>query len=407
MSVIRGRFRADEGMTLVELMVALLILGVVLAAMASTLITSLLSVQRAEAATQARQIGQQELEKLQALDWEDAGFYASEVATASHLGGTTFGGEELAILPPQSPRPTQIPEPEDLVSVDGVDFAVRRAITWRNTGDGDHKHFTVFVDYGRPGNVQTIEMRALRAPEPNEAVRTFAVDTFTATPDEVTRDTSGSFTPGTIDVTVATSSSADNFVTLTWEHEDGTTGGPITMVSTDGGFTWNTTLAPTTLGWTEGIVSLNIYATRGALTAEDTRTISVLTAGAPPVISVRGLEVTQEGLTDVICVSGGGKPSPNAVVRADIRGLGSTDVNRVKVDWTGSQAAAPIQMSYDQNTTDGLGAWFKLTVDNNFKFTVDPADFTVYIDDVPAHSTPFSSPVYTKGGGGSDPDDCD
>lgn len=174
-------------MSLVEMMVALLVLGVVLSALASVLITSLWSVRGQEATTQATAAINDILEEAQRVEYDVAVLCDTKANTA--FGGDwpsgTFEGEDLVLSPDICDTPGEI-EPERTVTRDGRDYVVTTAITWTDDpGDGldasdtdttqDIKRITVDVAWTVDGETRTARNMAFRAPQLREQMLTAEV----------------------------------------------------------------------------------------------------------------------------------------------------------------------------------------------------------------------------------------
>ena len=166
-------------MTLVEMMVAILVLGVVLSALAATLITSLRTIVLSEAETSATALAQQEIERLQSTPWEVAGLLDTEVAAApaawtDRLSGPgRFAGADLAtITAPEGmvDRPHQVPRL--LTSDEESGYSVARYITGVDrSADGfpDTRRFTVIVTWEDASRERELVVEGERSPTPAEA----------------------------------------------------------------------------------------------------------------------------------------------------------------------------------------------------------------------------------------------
>ncbi len=73
----------EDGISLIEMMVSLLLIAVALSAFASVLITSLRTTSRNEEQVNATALAQQVIEELQATDWESAGHYEDDLTSGS------------------------------------------------------------------------------------------------------------------------------------------------------------------------------------------------------------------------------------------------------------------------------------------------------------------------------------
>lgn len=155
---------ADGGFSLVELMVAMLILGVVLSAMASALINFSVTSVTNERRVQATALLTQLHEQLQSIPWDRAFIYEDEASALAEIGLDTsvdpwrLDGERLVVEPgpeecdpadddPDCGRRSFVPKATDKVEVGDRDYEVFQAVTWDPTiGDGFAvKRFTTMV----------------------------------------------------------------------------------------------------------------------------------------------------------------------------------------------------------------------------------------------------------------------
>ena len=181
----------DDGLTLVEMMVALVVLGVVLTAMASVLITSMVSMQRSERVVHSTQLGNEVIEEYLALPYDLLGLYTTEAT--DHFGAATFEGEQLVLFPDPSeePDPRVVPEPERTVTRSGITYTVETAVTWIDDPatdvDQDYKRITVMLTWEHRGDVRTARTEGTRSPAPDEQPLTATID-----PDVIKIDSNGS-----------------------------------------------------------------------------------------------------------------------------------------------------------------------------------------------------------------------
>jgi prepilin-type N-terminal cleavage/methylation domain-containing protein len=200
------RSTADEaGLTLVEMLLAMVILGIIFAGTAGALISFTQASVNNERRVQSTATLNRLHEELQALPWEDAVLYANEVAALPALDGLTLGpsptfdgepivlidGPDCDVADPDC-RITTVPEPyEDPLTPapsDGRDYEVYRLVTWVDR-DGaapeSLKRFTTVVRWQAYG--RTIEQRfdSERAPTPAETSEGNPSIQFLVTPSEV------------------------------------------------------------------------------------------------------------------------------------------------------------------------------------------------------------------------------
>ena len=214
-----SRGRDEAGLTLIEMMVAILVIGVVLMAMAATAIAAQRSMQTSERVVRATQLGNEVLETYLARDFEDLGVYAND-ATTAFGAATTYDGAELVIFPqPVTPDYERVPrafEPFD--DRDGVAYVARTAVVWASDTDpavaDQFKRIIVELTWQVRGEPRTSVVEALVARNPVEQMLTVVVE-----PNTVAISTTGlqqeSFT-----VTV-TAKEAQSGVNVTWEDRSG------------------------------------------------------------------------------------------------------------------------------------------------------------------------------------------
>jgi prepilin-type N-terminal cleavage/methylation domain-containing protein len=160
----------EDGLTLVEMMVALMVIGVVLTAMASVLMTAMVSMQRSERVVHSTQLGNEVLEDYLALPYDVLGLYTTEAT--GHFGGSTFEGEQLVLFPDADSPDARVPEPTRTITRSNVDIEVETAITWiddpETDSDQDYKRITVLMTWQHRGTTHTARTEATRAPAPDE-----------------------------------------------------------------------------------------------------------------------------------------------------------------------------------------------------------------------------------------------
>lgn len=172
----------QAGVTLVEMMVAILVLGVVLAALASSLISfsamSLTNERRVQATAFLTRLHEQ----LQSIPWDQAAIYEDEADELGPLGVNlgvdppTVGGEPLVLLEapdnsscdvdePECGRLTFVPRAFDIIEIDGREYELYQAITWDvDAGNGQAvKRFTTLVRWEVWGRVTEQRFESTRA----------------------------------------------------------------------------------------------------------------------------------------------------------------------------------------------------------------------------------------------------
>ena len=222
---LRRRLACEDGISLVEMLVAMALLGVVLSASAGFFTTTLVSLQGSEQRTKATALANEELENLRVLPWEDLGFYADDFTAAEPAEAGTVE------LEAERPASAAAPLPVEQVTRSNTTLLVRRSITWvDNTQTGaatDYKRLVVTVDWDDRGRDRTITVESLRSPNPNEQEASdFVLSLLDVTPDVIYihadgQVDAGANPPGGVVLSALTSSSAD-FVTVRFPERDGT-----------------------------------------------------------------------------------------------------------------------------------------------------------------------------------------
>lgn len=164
----------EQGMTLVEVMVALVIVGVVLSALASALGTTLRAVRGQEATTQATAAINDILEEVNRVDYDEAVLCTTTATT--EFSGTTFEGENLVLSAAPCGASDEVLA-RRTVTRDGRDYDVRTAITWADdaadglgtsadaNGTQDIKRIVVDVSWASDGRPRSARNMAFRAPQ--------------------------------------------------------------------------------------------------------------------------------------------------------------------------------------------------------------------------------------------------
>lgn len=207
-----AREHGQEGVTLVEMMVAILVLGVVLAALASSLISfsamSLTNERRVQATAFLTRLHEQ----LQSIPWDQAAIYEDEAAELTPMGvnlgvdPVTVGGEPLVLLEtpdnsscpvdePECGRLTFVPRASDIIEIDGREYELFQAITWDvDAGNGQAvKRFTTLVRWEVWGQVTEQQFESTRAATVSEIASSTLPEVLSllVTPNSVAIDTDG------------------------------------------------------------------------------------------------------------------------------------------------------------------------------------------------------------------------
>ena len=203
-----ARCRTDEhGISLIEMIIAMMVLSVALLAFAQVLIGSLRATREAEDTQVVTAASMEMIENLVGLDWDEAALYANDVAAADTRwsdrldGGGTFDGHQLVTMSgPASvaERDPEVPTPSWTVTRDGLDYTYDLYPVWvdRSAGGGDGvddtKRFVVIATWTDPvRGPQELRTVGERAPTQAEAGSNASGGRFLlkyATPTLVTAD---------------------------------------------------------------------------------------------------------------------------------------------------------------------------------------------------------------------------
>ena len=239
-------------MTLIELMMAMLILGVLLSATAASLVafsrTSAVNERRVQATAYLNELH----ENLQTIPWDRAALYDDEIDALDGFGGDstatppTFDGDLLVLLDapdysicpstdPDCARAPFVPFVEFDITIDGRRYDVRQAISWIDRdgdGSGDVKRFTTVVSWEVLGQTYEQRFESERAPTASEVavVTPPEVVQFTVTPDAALLDDDGLLVDG---------------LAIAARFDRGITSAELRYASLDGGVVGNRTLTLT------------------------------------------------------------------------------------------------------------------------------------------------------------------
>lgn len=236
------RLHDDEGVTLVEMMVAILILGIVLTALAGTLVTSLTSAGRQEADIQANAVANAVLEDLHALSFQSVALCTGEAAAS-------FETEAMVLLPSSDPQCSEADRPVPTFSVvqDGRSYDGVLAITWiddpATAAAQDYKRLVVDLTWEDRGRNYTSRTEARRAPEALEQPMTVEVTPFlTRLRHESEAESGGVRGRIASELQLRASHAVEqSSVVVSWLDRDGDPD-TLALTSSDGGFTWVGTL---------------------------------------------------------------------------------------------------------------------------------------------------------------------
>jgi prepilin-type N-terminal cleavage/methylation domain-containing protein len=205
----------DDGLTLVEMMVALMVIGLVLLAMASVMITSMVSIQASERVVHSTQLGNEVIEEYLATPYDLLGH--DSVEATGHFAGTEFEGEDLVLLG----SPDEAVAPRTTVTRSGITYEVETAVTWIDVEGTDtaqdYKRITVMLTWDHRGDERTSRTEATRSPAPDEQPLSVTIEPDVA---RLRNSPAGAVQGGFVVTVVAKEPQAA--VSVTWKKRDDT-----------------------------------------------------------------------------------------------------------------------------------------------------------------------------------------
>lgn len=363
----------EDGVSLIEMLVAILILGIALAAFASSMVSSLQAVARDQRLVVANALATEVVENLQGLSWENAGLYEDEAT--SELGGTTFEGEDLVLISGSRPvGGSPVPAPVRTETRDGIDYTVTTAVTWVDddaddvgsddeTGDSDdYKRFVVELEWSLRGNTRDLRVTALRSAETRERpLRPEAPDTVPID------DAACMETP--IDLSATTLDPA-SYVKALYVRRGETSPTEVDLVHAGDSRTWSRTLSScSTHGpFPDGPVLFTFR-------AEDRATGEIYEATEIVVferdVAVADITVTPE----TIEVDASGQSTCEVTVTVDVDG--GTPDDTVTATW--ERGPEPVDLAFEQLTAAGATFTHLYPVGTDFGST-GPTTLTIDVD---------------------------
>ena len=168
---IARRWHDDEGLSIVELLIALVVIMIIFAGLASTIIASFSSIRSTEARVRAVALANELVEEMATIPWNQLGMVEDEL-DADFLAQFTgdealeFDGELLVLLGDEA---DVISNHTDSIDRDGIDYDITRWVTWTEEDDRPElKRMIVFVEWTVGGREFLIRSDGLRAPDPDE-----------------------------------------------------------------------------------------------------------------------------------------------------------------------------------------------------------------------------------------------
>lgn len=285
------RASGDDGFTLIEMMIALLLIALVAAGFLSATTTSISAARTNEGRTQAVQLAQDRLEQVVSQPWSNIGLYATD----TDYRATTPAGETTVALT-KTPRPASVPTPTEPVSWHGINYSIRTDITWQddpNDGLGgsdadgntkDVKHVTVTVSWTQNGVPRSVTVDDLRSATATEVPPSGAspLTVTVSAPTTQTLKTTGYLDPAM--TITATSSKVATSATLSFTTRAG--GQTVSMTSTNG-TTWTATLPTSTGPFDTGLTTFGVSVSSTSYgNASGNAQVSLVIGTAGPALSV-------------------------------------------------------------------------------------------------------------------------
>lgn len=382
---------SDAGLTIVELLIALSIIMVVFAALASTVIAAFSGIRSNEARVRATALANEAIEDLATMPWATLGLSeeddtltaklqemqaAGEIEADSwaldgdDLEFATINNELVVLLADSAAVPTH--QPPLPIDRDGRDFTLARWVTFVDEdGGADLKRITVVVSWDQAGAERSITAESLRAPDPDDVfdLEVTDVSAYRAGSDESRVALDGDLTNAEAFVVRATIERIEADVVMTFTDRDGVLRvitvpsvggeavreitipdepyrfphGPVTMLVTATGQDGQVASNSTTMRFYQDVVvdegSITLF--QGATAADLEETEDILLAEDCTLFGVVRVEAAVAGLTLV-------ESSVDEAILIDYGGTGPATMGHVSttvaggvfgVDLTGDQAA--------------------------------------------------------------------
>jgi prepilin-type N-terminal cleavage/methylation domain-containing protein len=375
---IHARPDRDDGFTVIEMVVALLIIGIVAAGFLGVTVSTLKSARWHEQVSKANSLAQDRLEKIVTQPWASIGLYAADPGYTA-----TVGGEPTVSLT-ASPRKASVPLPVDTTTMSGVTYTVNTSITWRDDvsdnvpataagvdSDGttqDVKHVTVNVTWttqNHPGTVTLEDLRAPTATEVTPVVTTAAMTVIVNAPGTQQLTTAGMLNSA-MTVTATTSKTASS-ATLKFATRAGVQS--VSMTSGSGGTSWTTVLPTTTGPFDTGSTTFSVVAASSSgQTTGKTDVLLAVGTGGSATLSVSAAPSQQLStigtLSQAVAITATGStnissatvsfPTATGTLTRTMAGSGSTFSYTVPVDSTTYNTGTEtftIAVTFTDNTT--------------------------------------------------------
>lgn len=228
-----SRSRRNDGLTIVELLIALFIVMLAFAALASTIIASFTSIRNNEARVRATALASEAVEEMATMPWFELGLYSGDLdedddnLDFTDPNNPIFENELVVLVSEDVAVPhesTPATDPDDLV-FGGLEYTITRYVTFAEQGDADDlKRMTAIVSWSVGGEVRgVIRSDGLRAPDPGLGQLTVELSGETAHPEvDYGTELSGNFrSEYRLDFLARGGVVAVGEIRLIWRNRDG------------------------------------------------------------------------------------------------------------------------------------------------------------------------------------------
>lgn len=229
--------QGDDGLTIVELLIALTIVMITFAALASTIFATFAGIRSNESRVRATAIANEAIEEMAVMPWEVLGLHRSDADLMPKYGsvpladGEEYESEPLALFDDA----TDVPPHEETVTteVDGLSYSIERWVTFVaqdgtlfDDGTSDLKRMGVIVSWDVSGTERSVRVEGLRGPDPNDLlslrVRFLEFESVNSDPDRVALALSaGEYLNDDAFTALVEVGEVDSTVTLEFEDRNG------------------------------------------------------------------------------------------------------------------------------------------------------------------------------------------
>lgn len=324
----RARAREDAGLSLVEMVVALVVIGITLAALATALVAGMVAANTAEIRTRAVQLAAKYVEADQSVNWKFLGHRSTDIPAQQF-----YNGESLVRLGADvdASTVTDIPQSGPVsVSYAGTQFSVSTYVTWAGSSvsapnNGSiyaAKKITIVITWAPRDGSHSLTTVAMRAPSraemapPLNATTPISISSGTANPAQTLDATGKTSLP--VVLTAVTTQAATNVV-ATYSLADGSQQ-QVALVGDAPMTTWAATVPVGTGPFAAGTLSITFTATAASGTQVTYAATLKLTAYVAPTLQ----------LSSPAVVIGSGAPS-DAVLQTGAGGYVTAKSMKVSV----------------------------------------------------------------------------